>query len=81
MRAFAVGPNCVPANGMQAISDQLAEPLMTSDSIFLNTPVASVKPSKQNSPAAVVLGNGQSIEASKCVPHGPITTQIHTRLQ
>lgn len=65
MRAFAVGPNCIPANGMQAIADQLAAPLVATDSIFVSTPVATVKPSSGDSPAAVVLANGKTVTASK----------------
>ena len=67
MRAFAVGPNCIPANGMQAVADQLAEPLVATGSVFLNSPVATVKPAAGGSPASVVLGSGITVTASKCV--------------
>jgi hypothetical protein len=79
MRAFAVGPNCIPANGMQAIADQLAAPLEATGSIFLNTPVATVKRAQDGNPAAVVLGNGKTVTARKCGPCVPLLVLLLLR--
>lgn len=39
---LSLGSACVPARGMQAISDQLAAPLLASGSIHLNQPVVAL---------------------------------------
>lgn len=59
-RMFSEGNTCVPAHGIQAIPDQLAEPI-PADKLMLNQPVKQI----QNS--TVTLANGEQLTADSIV--------------
>lgn len=64
LRMLATGSNCLPANGIGAVSEQLAAGLPVG-AIVLNTAVRSVK--EDGKEVVVELDNGESIRANKVV--------------
>lgn len=70
-RTLATGDSVVPAHGMGAISDQLAQSLKTT-SLHLNTAVTNVKPGE------VTVANGHRLEARNVVvaTEGPVASQL-----
>ncbi|MFN5602579.1 MAG: protoporphyrinogen/coproporphyrinogen oxidase, partial [Acidimicrobiaceae bacterium] len=70
-RTLATGDSVVPAHGMGAISEQLAQSLQTT-SLHLNTAVTNVKPGE------VTVTNGHVIEARNVVvaTEGPVASQL-----
>jgi len=70
-RTLATGDSVVPAHGMGAISEQLAQSLKTT-SLHLNTAVTNVKPGE------VTVTNGHVVEARNVVvaTEGPVASQL-----
>ena len=67
MRMLATGQNCLPSQGIGAVSEQLADRI-PSESIKLNTRVTSVVTSESNPKTVTVsLENGESITARHVV--------------
>lgn len=78
MRMLATGRNCLPAQGIGAVGDQLAS-CLPKESVFLNTPVTAVR-STTTAPSqvTVTLKGGKEINARAVVvaTDGPAASQI-----
>lgn len=70
-RTLATGDSAVPADGMGAISEQLARSL-TRTTVALNTPVAAVAPGR------VTLANGHTVTADSIIvaTEGPVASRL-----
>ncbi|KAK9807377.1 hypothetical protein WJX73_009272 [Symbiochloris irregularis] len=77
MRCLATGANCLPAQGIGAVSEQLASRLPQT-SIHTGQAVQEVRPAADGRPASVTLKGGQSIAADAVVvaTEGPTAAKL-----
>lgn len=77
MRCLATGSNCLPAQGIGAVSDQLAH-CLPANAVHLDSHVQEVRGAKNGKPAFVRLRSGETITADAVVvaTDGPQATHL-----